>query len=83
VSEFKMADLEMLLKRTLVDRLEKAIAASLTAAYETRIAGYAASGTPVTPEDRKRFQAEVLETYYRFFSIVNTTNPKPANSIQP
>jgi hypothetical protein len=70
-----MTDLELLVKRFLTPGLEKATAAALTAAYETLIASYASSGTPITLEDRKRFQTEVLDAYYLFYGIVKYNEP--------
>ena len=80
MNEIKMADLEQLVKRFLVPGLEKATAAALTAAYETRVAANAGSGTPVTEGDRKPFSGGIMEAYYLVYGTINTTSPKVANS---
>ncbi len=80
MSDLKLADVEILLKRVFVDRLEKATAAALTAAYETRVASHANKGLSTAPDDLKRIRAEVMDAYYLFYGVINTTNPRPVSS---
>jgi hypothetical protein len=75
MSNITMDNLEMLLKRNINDRLEKATAAALTAAYEIRLASYAAqSRRDVDPAVIKN---EVMGNYFTFCAELQTSDPRP------
>jgi hypothetical protein len=69
MSDVNMANIEMLLKRLINERLEKATAAALTAAYETRLASYAGRGLPV---DEDKIEDEILTRYFSIFAEIQS-----------
>ncbi len=74
MSDVTMSNLETLLKRTVIDKLDKAIAAALTAAYETRLASQNAARE--APADENTVKDEILATYFSFYSEVRTPVPR-------